>query len=190
MLILSPSCFAACGHHLSPRTAIVFSRSINSVPKLLHVTLVYFPHLFQHTPFFLLYISHHSILVCEFYSLLLCHTGTSVHLSVLLLPATGIPTFFFVLAGPGPLPYNTITLGDKIAHPLGRISDPVSSWGAHVTKMVADFGRFRHEGCIDASLGVYITRRFAPRAACAARYARSGRKSTSIFTRSRQKVDD
>ena len=32
LLILSPSCFAVCGHHLSPRTAIVFSL-LSSLPN-------------------------------------------------------------------------------------------------------------------------------------------------------------
>ena len=38
LLILSPSCFAVCGHHLSPRIAIVFSL-LSSLP-LFHVTHV------------------------------------------------------------------------------------------------------------------------------------------------------
>ena len=56
------------------------------------------------------------------------------------------------------IPCNTITLGDKTTHLLGRISGPVSSKtclkGAHTTKMVA-LGSLRREGYIDASLGVY-----------------------------------
>ena len=60
--ILSPSCFAVCGHHLPPRIAIVFS-ILPTCTKLLHVTFVNFPHplLLKHIPFLLVYstISHY-----------------------------------------------------------------------------------------------------------------------------------
>ena len=52
-LSLSPSCFAFCDHHLSPRIAIVFSL-LCSVPNFSMSHLVYFPHL-QHMPFLLVY---------------------------------------------------------------------------------------------------------------------------------------
>ena len=39
LLILSPSCFAVCGHHLSPRIAIVFSLLSEST-KLCYATYV------------------------------------------------------------------------------------------------------------------------------------------------------
>ena len=70
--------------------AIDFSL-LSSVSKLLHVTFVYFPHLlFKHITFLLAY----------FWYLLLCHTGTSVHLP---LPPSGYwYTSFFFLAGLGP----------------------------------------------------------------------------------------
>ena len=86
--ILSPSCFAVCGHHLSPRTAIVFSL-LSSVPNfsMSHVTSVP-PCIF------------HIIRLCGFYSLLLCHKGASVHL---LPPLDYWYTSFFFLAVPGPL---------------------------------------------------------------------------------------
>ena len=45
LLTLSPSCFAVCGHHLSPRIAIVFSL-LSSVPNFpMSHQFVYFPHL-------------------------------------------------------------------------------------------------------------------------------------------------
>ena len=51
LLILFLSCLAVCGHHLSPRIAIIFSLPLD-VPKSLHVTSVYFPHLvLWHVPF-------------------------------------------------------------------------------------------------------------------------------------------
>ena len=74
LLIFSPCCFAVCGHHLSPRIAIVFSL-LCSVPNLS----------MSHSSIFLissttsrssLSISHSP--TSEFYSLLLCHKGTSV----------------------------------------------------------------------------------------------------------------
>ena len=46
MLILSPSSLAVCAHHLFPRIAIVFSLLPNVPNFFLHVTSVYFPHLF------------------------------------------------------------------------------------------------------------------------------------------------
>ena len=51
LLILSPSRFAVCGHHLSPRMmAIVVSLLINSVPNfsMSHSNFVYFPRLLTH----------------------------------------------------------------------------------------------------------------------------------------------
>ena len=46
LLMLSPSCFAACVHHLSPRTAIV-SSLLSSLITLLHVTFFQSPHLLK-----------------------------------------------------------------------------------------------------------------------------------------------
>ena len=52
----------------------------------------------------------------------------------------------------------SITLGDKITHPLGLISVPAFSkaWGAHTTKKLA-LEIIRREGCIDASPVVFST---------------------------------
>ena len=101
MLVLSPSCFAAGGHHLSPRTAIVYSlRYSGYQPPSCHIRL------FSSSP-----LSHtvppcifHIPLLCEFRSLLLCQKGISVHL---LPPPPGYRyTSFFFLADPGLLHEN------------------------------------------------------------------------------------
>ena len=56
-------------------------------------------------------------------------------------------------------PTYRITRGDKITHPLGRISAPVSSktWGTRTTKMMAMERFRREESCVDASLVVFST---------------------------------
>ena len=92
---------AVCAHNLSPRIAIVFS--------LLSSVLIFSLHrynirLFSSSP------THpvprctfHVLPQCELCSLLLCHKGTSVHLSPPPPPPDYWHTPFFFLAGPGPL---------------------------------------------------------------------------------------
>ena len=110
MLILFPSCFAACGHHLSPRIAIVFS-SLSSVPnELLHVTFFHFPHLLTDpAP------------PCTFHILPLREStrycfAIRAHLCIYFLrSATGIP--LFLLADPGHL--HEIAVSASSRSPLG-----------------------------------------------------------------------
>ena len=93
---LPPCCFAVCGHNLSPTIAIVFSL-LSSVPN------------FSMPHSFIFLISNtsrspgmfHILPLCEFYSLLLCHKGTSLLLFPP--PLDYWYTSFFFLAGPGPL---------------------------------------------------------------------------------------
>ena len=73
LLILSPSCFAVCGHHLSPRIAIVFS-VLSSLPS---------SSMFRTSSFLSPPLTHpvppcvfHILLLCESSSPFLCHTGT------------------------------------------------------------------------------------------------------------------
>ena len=75
-LILSPSCSTVCAHHLSPTIAIVFSL-FSSVPKLVHATLIYFPHLSTHPvpP-----CTFHILPLCVFCLRFPCNKGPSVHL--------------------------------------------------------------------------------------------------------------
>ena len=75
LLITSPSCFAVCGHHLSPRMAIVFSL-LSSIPNssMSHTSNSSTPPLTHPVPPCVF----HILLLCESYSLLSCHTGTYV----------------------------------------------------------------------------------------------------------------
>ena len=75
LLILLYYCFAVCGHHLSPRIAIVFSL-LSRVPNFSTSRSVYFPHLLRHISFLLVHFTF-SLYVSS--TLLLCHKGTSVH---------------------------------------------------------------------------------------------------------------
>ena len=78
MLTLSPSCFAFCAHNLSPRIAI----DISLVPSVRNLSIVYSSIwlISSNTSRSSLYNSHFP--QREFYSLLLCRKGTSVHLLV------------------------------------------------------------------------------------------------------------
>ena len=95
LLILSPSCFAVCRHHLSPRITIVFSL-LSNIPNFS----------MSHSCIFL--ISHASRFSLVYFTfshyvsstLLFCHKGISVRL--LPLDCSWYTSFFF-LAGPGPL---------------------------------------------------------------------------------------
>ena len=100
LLILSPSCFAACCHFLSPRITIVFSLVSTVVYQLppCHICL-YAPSLLSTHP--VPPCTFHIILLCEFYSLLFYQTGASVHL--LPPPPGSWYTSFIILAGPGHL---------------------------------------------------------------------------------------
>ena len=71
--ILSPFCFAVCSHRLSPRIAIVFSL-LSSPPSssMSHPSISSSPLLVHPVPPCIF----HILLLCESYSLLLCHTGT------------------------------------------------------------------------------------------------------------------
>ena len=106
LLILSPSCFAVCGHHLTPRIAIVFSR-LSSLPNsskrqnssspLTHPV----PPCIFHIP-----------LLCEFYSIVVPHGHTASTSSSLLL------VNILFLVGPGPL--HEIAVSAFSRSPLGR----------------------------------------------------------------------
>ena len=96
LLFLSPFCFAVCGHHISPRIAIVFSL-LSSLPNSS----------MSHTSNFLISsnasrssLKFHILLLCESYSLL-CHMGT--YLWPRLPPPDYWYISFFFLLGPGPL---------------------------------------------------------------------------------------
>ena len=58
----------------------------------------------------------HILALCEFYSILLCHKGTSVHL--LSPPLNYWHTSFFFLAGPGPLHESAVSALSR--GPFGR----------------------------------------------------------------------
>ena len=71
-----PSCFATCGHHLPSSIAIVFSlQSSVSNSSMSHssISIISSNHPVPRCTF-------HILLLCELYSRMLCHTGTSVHL--------------------------------------------------------------------------------------------------------------
>ena len=79
--ILSPSCFAVCGHHLSSSIATVFSLLPNASNDLCHLNLLpALPPLACLVPPYKV----HILPLYVFYSLLLCHKGKSMRL---LLPA-------------------------------------------------------------------------------------------------------
>ena len=89
------SCFDVCGHHLSPRIAIVFSL-LCSVPNFSLPPFVYFP---QSPPLRTHPVppcTFHILPLCEFYSPLPCHKGTSVHL---LPPPLDCCLYLFLLSG-------------------------------------------------------------------------------------------
>ena len=112
LLILSPSCFAVCGHHLSPRIAIAIVLSLqSSVPNLSmpHSSIFLIP---SNTSRFS-YISH-SPTMCSV--LLLRHQRTSVHL--LPPPLDYWCTSFFFVAGPDPL--HEIAISAFSCSPLAR----------------------------------------------------------------------
>ena len=114
-LTLSPSCFAFCGHHLSPRIAIVFLL-LSRVPNFLHITFVYADYLLlQHILFLLVHFTFsHNVS-----SALVCFATRARHCIFLVLTTIGIPgTSFFFLAGPGPL--HEITVSAFSRSPLGR----------------------------------------------------------------------
>ena len=74
-LILSPSCFAVCRHHLSPinRVAIVFSILFSPpISSTSHTSISSSPPLTHPVPISTFYI----LLLCESCSVVLCHTGT------------------------------------------------------------------------------------------------------------------
>ena len=84
LLFLSLSCFAVCGHHLSPRIAIVFSL-LSSLPNFsMSLCLISSSPLTHPVPPCIL----HILLSCESYSLLMCHTAHMC--SHVLLPTIGM----------------------------------------------------------------------------------------------------
>ena len=95
---LTPCCFPIWGHRLTPtwdRDRFLGPADKNSA-KILHVTLVYFPHLlFQHIPFLPVHFTSSNSGVSS--TLLRC--ASRVHLLCIFL----LPTSFMFLAGPGPL---------------------------------------------------------------------------------------
>ena len=105
MLISSPSRFVVCGHHLSPRIAIVFS------PPCSHATFVYFPHLQQHPVPPCIF---HILPLREFYSN--CF-ATRAHLCIFL-PLSTTGKYLSFLAGPNPL--HEIAVSALSRKPLGR----------------------------------------------------------------------
>ena len=112
LLILSPSCFAVCGHHLSPRIAIVFSL-LSSVPNfsMPHSSIFLISY---HIPFLLVYFTFSHYVSS---TLLRCHKCTSVHH----LPPPldyWYARYLFFLASPGPL--HEIAVSAFSRSPLGR----------------------------------------------------------------------
>ena len=104
-LLLSPSCFATCGHHLSPRIMTVFSL-LSSAPNFFMphslTSLTSSPSTSHSSP----YLSH-SPTMCLLVSTALPRGHISVHL---LPPPSGYYwyTSFFFLAGPRPLHKNAV----------------------------------------------------------------------------------
>ena len=92
-LTLCPSCFAFCGHHVSPGIAIVFSLHIIWCCKFLHITVVFFPRLLQHISF----LRVHFIFSPNVSFILFCSATRTRHLCILFLlfPTPGIPPSFF-----------------------------------------------------------------------------------------------
>ena len=113
LLMLSPSCFIICGHHLSPRMSNVFSlqSSVSIFSMSQPSTFAHLP--LYHMPLLLVYFifSHYASS-----TLLLCHQGTSVHL--LPPPLEYWYTSFSFLAGPGPI--HEIAVSAFSRSPLGR----------------------------------------------------------------------
>ena len=124
MLVLSPCCFAACGHHLSPRMAIVFSL-LSSVPTYSMSSSSTSPIFSGNTSHSSLYNSHSPSNTTWYVSSTLYYFATRAHLCIycLLLPATGIPwcqvpgISFFFLASPGRL--HQIAVSAILRSPLG-----------------------------------------------------------------------
>ena len=114
MFILSPSCFAVCGHHPSPRIAIVFSL-LSSVPNFStsHSSIYLIPSSNTSRSFLRI-----SFTFSHYMSSTLYCIATRAHLCIFfhLLSATGVP--FFFLAGPGPL--HEITIPAFSRSPLGH----------------------------------------------------------------------
>ena len=117
LLILSPSCFAACGHHLSPRVAIVFA--LLSTVEVLRRTPPHRIRLFSSSPRThpSLNISHAPTVTSNVYCyVLVCHKRIRVHL--LPPPPNYWYTSFLFLAGPGPLYEPTVSAFSR--SPYGR----------------------------------------------------------------------
>ena len=84
-LILSPSCFAVCGHHLSPRIAIVFSLLIPNF-SMSHSSLFLISSTHPVPPFVHFTFSHY-----VFYSTYCFATRAHLCIFLLLLATTGVP---------------------------------------------------------------------------------------------------
>ena len=86
LLIVSRSCFALCGHHLSPRIVIVFSLLKLWCTEFLHVTFVYFPHLLTHPVLLLVHFTFSQVWVLLSFALPqghICASSSSSRLRIL-----------------------------------------------------------------------------------------------------------
>ena len=126
MSILSPSCFPVCGHHLSPRIAIVFSllSSLRN-SSMSHPSKISSSPLMHSVPPCIF----HIILPCDSYSLLLSHTDT--HFFVATLSSSRLLVdyiSFFFLVGPGPLHKITVSFFSRSPFwPCRHVFIPISS---------------------------------------------------------------
>ena len=110
LLFLFPSSFAACGHHLSPRIVCSLSNVSDSSMSHSSISLIS-----SNTYLVLFLLVHsHSILLCEFYYLLLCHKRICASTSSSSRPLV----YLFFLAGPGRL--REIAVSAFSRSPLGR----------------------------------------------------------------------